>query len=87
MPILGLDDAFIKTLCRGELLTAVGRDANDQRYPVAWIVFRSETKANWIWFLHHLKEDLDLTDGNNFTIVSDMQKVRCKLLSYVKHVI
>ena len=54
----------------------VGRDANDQRFPVAWVVVRSETKANWVWFLQHLKEDLGLNDGNNLTLISDMQKVR-----------
>ena len=45
-PILGLDGCFIKNQCGGEILTAVGRDANDQRFPVAWAVVRSETKAN-----------------------------------------
>ena len=67
-------------MCKGELLTVVGRDANDQRYPVAWAVVRSETKANWIWFLKHVKDDLGLTDGNRFTIISDMQKVGSYLI-------
>ena len=73
---MGLDGCFIKNKCRGEILTAVGRDANDQRFLVAWAVVRSETKANWVWFLQHLKEDLGLNDGNNLTLISDMQKVR-----------
>ena len=48
-PILGLDGCFIKNMCKGELLITVGRDANDQRFPVAWAVVRSETKDNWIY--------------------------------------
>ena len=75
-PILGLDGCFIKNKCKGELLTTVGRDGNDQRFPVAWAVVRSETKENWIWFLKHLKADLRLTDRDHLTLMSDMQKVR-----------
>lgn len=74
-PILGLDGCFLKTFCRGELLIAVGRDANNQRFPVAWAIVKSETKANWIWFLQHLQEDLGINNGNGLAIISDMQKV------------
>ncbi|GJT35657.1 hypothetical protein Tco_0926076 [Tanacetum coccineum] len=31
--IIGLDGCFLKHTCRGELLTAMGRDANNQMYP------------------------------------------------------
>ena len=33
--IIGLDGCFLKHTCKGELLTAMGRDANNQMYPIA----------------------------------------------------
>ncbi|GJU04070.1 hypothetical protein Tco_1114408 [Tanacetum coccineum] len=36
--IIGLDSFFPKQTCKGELLTAMGRDANNQMYPIAWEV-------------------------------------------------
>lgn len=30
----------------------------------------------WLWFIQKLKGDLDLRDGDGFTLISDRQKVR-----------
>ncbi|GJR57492.1 putative reverse transcriptase domain-containing protein [Tanacetum coccineum] len=35
--VIGLDGCFLKTICKGELLSAVGRDGNNQIYPIAWV--------------------------------------------------
>lgn len=48
--IIGLDGCFLKHTCRGELLTAMGRDANNQMYPIAWAVVKVENSENWSWF-------------------------------------
>ncbi|GJV64691.1 hypothetical protein Tco_1475519 [Tanacetum coccineum] len=55
---------FIKN-CRlrpsvGEILTAIGRDANDHVYLVAWAVINVKNKDNWRWFLDLLGDDLDM---------------------------
>ncbi|CAI9290960.1 unnamed protein product [Lactuca saligna] len=42
---------FLKGICRGELLAAVGRDSNNQVYPLAWVVVSVENKETWKWFL------------------------------------
>nr|XP_025884588.1 uncharacterized protein LOC101247704 [Solanum lycopersicum] len=60
--------------CRGELLVAVGKNGNNQMYLIAWVVVDQETKHSWSWFLSYLIEDLQLGDGNDITIMSDMQK-------------
>ncbi|GJT66034.1 calcium/proton exchanger [Tanacetum coccineum] len=72
--VIGLDGCFLKHTCRGELLTAMGRDANNQMYPIAWAVVRVENADNWGWFLHLLHDDLSLNDGNEITIISDSHK-------------
>ncbi|KAJ9553709.1 hypothetical protein OSB04_017754 [Centaurea solstitialis] len=49
--IIGLDGCFTKGVCRGQLLAAVGRDANNQIYPIAWAVVAVENKETWKWFV------------------------------------
>ena len=36
--VIALDGCFFKGACFGQLLVALGRDANNQMYPVAWAV-------------------------------------------------
>ncbi|GKV50220.1 hypothetical protein SLEP1_g56932, partial [Rubroshorea leprosula] len=43
--VIGVDGAFLKGVYKGELLTVVGRDANNQMYPIAWAVVEGLTKA------------------------------------------
>lgn len=73
--IIGVDGCFLKGISKGQLLCAIGRDGNDQMFPIAWAVVAVENKENWGWFLNLLKHDLSLEDGTNLTIISDMQKV------------
>jgi hypothetical protein len=40
---MGLDGCFFKGATNGELLCAIGRDANNQMYPIAWVVVEKET--------------------------------------------
>nr|KAJ0209995.1 hypothetical protein LSAT_V11C400161160 [Lactuca sativa] len=74
--IIGLDGCFLKGVCKGELLCAIGRDANDKIYPIAWAVVSLEDKQNWKWFLELLIYDLDLNLGNGFTLMLDQHKKR-----------
>jgi len=73
--IIGLDGCFLKGACKGELLVAVGKNGNQQMYPIAWAVVDQETKHSCSWFLSYLIQDLQLGDRNGITIMSDMQKV------------
>ena len=60
---------------KGELLTAIGRDGNNQMFPIAWAVVEVECTESWTWFITLLKNDLDLCDGYNYTLITDQQKV------------
>ncbi|CAA7035061.1 unnamed protein product [Microthlaspi erraticum] len=72
--IFGIDGCFLKSDMKGQLLAAVGRDANNQIYPFAWAVVQVENTESWLWFIRLLKTDLGLGNGDGFTVISDRQK-------------
>ncbi|KAL4287114.1 hypothetical protein AHAS_Ahas19G0153800 [Arachis hypogaea] len=74
-PFIGLDGTFIRGYYGGQLLTAIGQDANNHIYPIAYAVVESENKDSWKWFLEILKEDVGDFQANGFNFMSDMQKV------------
>nr|KAJ0210534.1 hypothetical protein LSAT_V11C400209100 [Lactuca sativa] len=67
---------FLKGICKGELLAAVGRDANNNMFPLAWAVVTVENKETWEWFLDLLMHDIDRGNGNGLTLISDGHKER-----------
>lgn len=77
--VIGLDGCFLKGQVKGELLTAIGRDADNHVYPIAWAVVDVENIDNWNWFLDLLVDDLDLGSGNGLVVISDQHKVYTKV--------
>ncbi|GKF58246.1 lipopolysaccharide-modifying protein, partial [Tanacetum coccineum] len=59
----------------GELLTAIGRDANNQMYPIAWAVVKVENIENWSLLLSLLHDDRNLQQGIGLTLISYSHKV------------
>nr|GFA70126.1 hypothetical protein CTI12_AA204890 [Tanacetum cinerariifolium] len=72
--VIGLYGCFLKGTCRCELLTAMGRDGNNQMFPIAWVVVNIKNTDNWEWFLACLCEDLRLNCGAYMTVISDGHK-------------
>jgi hypothetical protein len=73
--VVGVDGCFFKGACNGELICAIGRDANNQIYPVAWAVVEKETEDSWSWFFGLLQKDLNIPiGGKGWVIISDQQK-------------
>ncbi|KAK1439423.1 hypothetical protein QVD17_05241 [Tagetes erecta] len=70
--VICLDGCFLKI--SGQLLSAVGRDANNNIFPLAWAVVSVENKENWSWFLNLLRGDIDMEDGVGLTFISDQHK-------------
>ncbi|XP_027172189.1 uncharacterized protein LOC113771833 [Coffea eugenioides] len=59
----------------GILLIAVGFDANNSIYPVAYAIAKGENKESWAWFFKLLKEDLKIERRDyELIIISDKQK-------------
>lgn len=57
-PIFGIDGCFLKSTLKGQLLAAVGRDADNGMYPFAWAVVDVENEDNWTWFIRSSKKIL-----------------------------
>ncbi|KAL2922891.1 Protein FAR-RED IMPAIRED RESPONSE 1, partial [Bienertia sinuspersici] len=55
--VICIDACFIKTFLGGQLLVAVGRDPNEQMFPICWAL--------------HLQTNLGLGDGSDTVILSD----------------
>jgi hypothetical protein len=56
-------------------LVAVGRDPNDNIYPIVIAVVEAESKDNWFWFLETLVADLGLNGSIGWTFISNKQNV------------
>ena len=54
---------------------AVGRDGNNQMFPIAWLVVHIESTETWSWFIDQLCADLNIGEGLGWFFISDMQKV------------
>lgn len=75
--VVGLDGCFFKGATNGELLCALGRDANNQMYPIAWAVVDKENIDNWDWFCDLLCRDVGVEGGKEWVFLLDQQKVTC----------
>ncbi|XP_027905924.1 uncharacterized protein LOC114165520 [Vigna unguiculata] len=73
-PFIGVDGCHLKTTYGGQLLVAIGRDPNDQYFPLAFVVVENECKETWRWFLSLLLEDIGDIQSNRWVFISDQQK-------------
>jgi len=74
-PFIGFDGCHLKIAYGGQLLVAVGRDPNDQYYPLAFATVENECKETWRWFLTLLLEDIGDVANHRWVFISDQQKV------------
>ncbi|XP_021757537.1 uncharacterized protein LOC110722551 [Chenopodium quinoa] len=74
-PLIGLDGTHLKALYPGQILVAVGKDGNNNIYPIVWAVVEIKNKETWIFFLERLMDTLkDEEGGLGYTFMSDRQK-------------
>ncbi|XP_074297239.1 uncharacterized protein LOC141627945 [Silene latifolia] len=73
-PIIGIDGCHLKGVFPGMCLVAVGKDGNNNIYPVAWAVVEVENTEAWRWFLELLNHDIGKEEGEGMTFMSDRQK-------------
>ncbi|XP_015948687.1 uncharacterized protein LOC107473620 [Arachis duranensis] len=80
IPLIGLDGAFLKTQHGGQILSAIGQDANNHIYVIAYAIVLVENTENWRWFLELLHQDLGNYKQNKLCFISDMQKAALAIL-------
>jgi hypothetical protein len=64
-------------------MAAIGRDANDNMYPIAIAVVEAETKDRCTWFLEALLADLGPRGPHGWTFISDKQKVNISIFLFL----
>ncbi|XP_024198879.2 uncharacterized protein LOC112202183 [Rosa chinensis] len=73
-PLIGLDGCHIKGQHPGQILCAVGIDANNGIFPIAYSVVEVENTETWKWFLEYLIWDLKMENPMSYTFITDKQK-------------
>jgi hypothetical protein len=66
---------FIKTKWGGQLHVAIGRDGNDDIYPIAYRVCETENRDTWTWFLVQQLEDIGYPRKHMWSFMSNRQNV------------
>lgn len=79
-PIIGLDACHLKGPFLGQLMHAVGKDANNQMYPIAIATVEAECKDSWMWFLDNLLSVIGRPEEHGWTFISDRQKVHLNIM-------
>ena len=74
-PFIGLDVCFLKGDYGGQLMAEVGKDGNNQMFPIAYAVVEAETRESWQWFIDLLLEDLENINQRPYAFISYQQKV------------
>ncbi|KAK4400824.1 hypothetical protein Sango_1188500 [Sesamum angolense] len=73
-PFIGLDGCFLKGMHKGQLLSAIGRDGNDNIYPIAMAYVEIEKFDSWEWFINLLLRDIGSHNERGWAFISDRQK-------------
>ncbi|CAN1145484.1 hypothetical protein LINPERHAP2_LOCUS14708 [Linum perenne] len=58
--LIALDGCFLKGEVKGMILTAVGKDGNNQMFPISWAVVEGENRDSWGWFLSADQQNLNV---------------------------
>ncbi|XP_071694740.1 uncharacterized protein [Rutidosis leptorrhynchoides] len=69
IPIICIDGTHLKGAYNGKVLTAVGKNANNQILPVAFAIVDNESNKSWTWFLGLLQ--LHVVGNRKLCVISD----------------
>ena len=86
-PVIGLDGCHLKSPNTGQLLAAVGIDANNQSFLLAYAVVEAENKESWKWFIRLVMEDIQMQNQHGWTFITDKQKVIIPFFSIYSYIL
>ncbi|KAK9912564.1 hypothetical protein M0R45_036426 [Rubus argutus] len=66
-----------------QILTAVGVDANNGMYPIAFAIAEVENQEIWTWFLEYLIGDLKTVNDRSYAFITDKQKGLGNAIAYL----
>ena len=69
-PVLCVDGTFLTGKYKGQILTAIGQDGNNQLLPLAFAFVESENTESWTWFFRQLKKAV-VKDKQNVCVLHD----------------
>ena len=78
-PVIRLDGCFLEEY-GGQLLSGVGKDGNNQMFPIAYAVVEFKNYSSWKWFVDILIADLHGIQEGCWAFISDQQKVNIKIM-------
>src|SRR5438876_12405340 len=55
LPVLCIDGTFLTGKYKGQILTAIRVDGNNQVLSVAFAFVENENTRSWYWFIEHVK--------------------------------
>ena len=74
-PIIGLNGCHLKGRFGGQILSVTTRDANDNIFPIVFVVVKQENKDSWVWFLQQFSDDIRNPEQLNLVFITDRKKV------------
>lgn len=66
---------YLKGIFEGQLLSAMGKDGNENMYPIAYTIVELKRKSSWEEFLDLLFNDIKSPCKRGLVMMSDIQKV------------
>ena len=71
--VLSVDGTFLTGMYKGQMLTCIGVDANNQVVPIAFAFVESENTESWLWFLSLIKRVV-VCEQPNVCVLHDRHK-------------
>ncbi|KAI3458545.1 hypothetical protein Pfo_015208 [Paulownia fortunei] len=84
-PVIGLDACHLKGSYSGQLMHAIGRDGNNQMFPLAMAVVEAENKDSWTWFLSLLNDIIGRPEEMGWIYILDKQKGLTETFKSIMH--
>ena len=70
-PLIGIDGCHLKWTAEEQLLVVIGKDGNDNIFPITYAIVEIENKCSWTWFLECLLDDIGHVDENGWVFISN----------------